>query len=277
MSILGIKENNEIITKEPPVRNFRLPIDLNKGYNTGTWTVWNLMKEGDETIVTLRITPPERPTQYKIGFPGIILRIPSTLSPALPRIALEIGFWDDHTRRTTVAEYRKKVSNWKPGRSFEGPWCLTDASMVQMKRQSPIGFIGKMTDPRAILCLPTEASFHIREWDWGQWQPVQTEKIVLDFIIGERTQRNRLDVVTQNEIHTRVVKAFDEVNSSNFVRVMPNSMLCSMPYRLHLDSDEDELCAFFAHAWTDNKLAVIELEYQGRIAKNVSFHTFRKK
>ena len=274
LSVLGLKEKNEIVVKQPPVRNFRLQVDL-KG-NTGTWTVWNLMEEGDETVVPLCLTPAERPTQYKIGFPGIILRIPCAISPALPRIVLEIGFWDDYTRRTTVAEYHKE-SSWLPGSSSEGPWCLEDASLVQMKRQPSAGFIGKMTDPRAIAFLPTEPSFHIGEWDWNQWQPTQTEKVVLDFVAGERTQQTRLDAERQKELHNRVAQAFDEANPSNFVRVLPNSMLTSIPYRLHPCSDDDKICAFFAHAWNDNELAVIEIEYQGRIAKSTSLHTFRKK
>ena len=95
MSILAINPNNEIVIQQPPVRNFRLQVDLKnkKGDNAGTWTVWNLIKEGDETVVPLRLTPPERPSQYKIGFAGIILRIPCSISSALPRIVLEIGFW----------------------------------------------------------------------------------------------------------------------------------------------------------------------------------------
>eukprot|EP00977_Amphora_coffeiformis_P011381 scaffold2753_cov154-Amphora_coffeaeformis.AAC.4 len=278
MSILGIKENNELVVKQPPLRNFRLQVDLKKGAdNMGTWTVWNLMKEGDETVVPLRLTPTERPTQYKIGFAGIILRIPCAISPELPRIVLEIGFWDDCTRRTTVAEYTKNASSWIPRRSSEGPWCLDEASLVQMKRQPSSGFIGKMTDPRAIAFLPTEASFDIREWNWEQWQPTQTEKVALDFTAGDRTQHTRLDPETQKEIHKRVVQAFDEANPSNFVRVVPNSMLCCIPYRLDPTSDEDKVCAFFAHAWNNHEMVVIEMEYQGRMAKSASLYTFRKK
>lgn len=274
MSILGIKEKNGMVVKQAAVRNFRLRVKL-QGH-TGTWTVWNLMKEGDETVVPLRQTPVERTTQHKIGFPGIILRIPCAISPALPRLVLEIGFWDHQTRRTTVAEYCKE-SSWIPGRSSEErPWCLDDTSLVQMKRQPSAGFIGKMTDPRAIAFLPTESSFQMCEWDWSQWQPTQTETVELDFRSGKRTRHTRLDAEMQTEIHDRVVQAYDEADTSNFVRVLPNSMLCSMPYRLDPASDDEENRAFFAHAWNDKELAVVEIEYQGRMAKCASLHTFRK-
>ena len=79
--------------KEPPVRNFRLQVKANR--QEGTWTVWNLLQEGDEKVVPLRKTPPERLTQYKVAFPGMVARIPCAITTELPRIVFEMGFWDD--------------------------------------------------------------------------------------------------------------------------------------------------------------------------------------
>lgn len=275
MSILGMETQNKVVVNQAAVRNFRLSVKT-KG-NKGTWTVWNLLKEGDETVVPLQTTPRERPSQFKVAFPGIILRMPCAVTTELPRIVLEIGFWDKQTRRTSVVEYSQQKSNWLSSSSTQVPWCLDETSLVQMKRQPAAGFVGRMRDPCAIAFLPTRPSFHMNDWDWTRWELVRTECV--DFVAGQRTKyRLDRDGPTQADLYNRIVQAFDENDSSNFVGVLPNSMLTSIPYRLNPSSSlSDTTRAFFAHAWNGKDLAVVEVEYQGQIAKRAALHSFKKK
>jgi len=92
--------------------NFRLwaKADTNRGRKTdsGTWTVWNLQRKGDEFIVPLRRLPvvSSRPSQLKIGFfPGCVLRISGSFRQ-VPRAVIELGYWGIGMRRTVVLEYQ---------------------------------------------------------------------------------------------------------------------------------------------------------------------------
>ena len=272
ISILELQAQNAVKVREPPARNFRLRVDL-KG-RKGTWTVWNLNKEGDEVVVPLRLTPVERPSQYKVGFPGIILRIPCAITEALPRIVFEIGFWDAQTRKTSVLEYVPDVKWWSSRAMTEHPWRLDSASLVQMKRQPKRGFVGPMTDPRAVAFLPIKAPFSIKDWDWKLWEPIRTERV--DFVTEERTENRLDDDEVKEEVYARILQAFDQTDSSRFVRLLPNSILTSLPYRLD-PSPQDTVRAVFAQGWDDDKLAVVEVEYQGRVAKTACLHTFQKR
>jgi hypothetical protein len=76
--------------------NFRLQVKTDA--TVGTWSVWNLERRGDCTVVPLLQTPLARPAQVKIGFDeGIILRIPHGIGLELtPRLVYEIGFWHNY-------------------------------------------------------------------------------------------------------------------------------------------------------------------------------------
>ena len=279
MAVVGMEPKNKIVMKEPAVRNFRLQVNT-KG-SSGTWTIWNLLQEGDEKVVPLRKTPPERLTQYKVAFPGMVIRIPCAITTELPRIVFEINFWDDRTRRTSVVEYFRETNWWSATTASQSsqpevPWRLAETSLVQMKRQNKVGFVGPITDPRDIAFLPTRSPFHMRDWNWTLWKPVRTEWV--DFV-GEEREECRLhdDSENQKAIYERIVRAFDYKDTSNFVGVLPNSMLTSMPYRLNPSSSTDSSRAFFAHAFNDHDLAILEVEYMGRILKSTSLHSFRKK
>ena len=88
MSVQSLQPHNQIQVKQKPVLNFRLHVNL-KG-NAGSWTVWNLLGEGDETVVPLRCTPLERTWQCKVAFPGSIIRIPCAITNELPKITRDL-------------------------------------------------------------------------------------------------------------------------------------------------------------------------------------------
>jgi len=107
-SVLKFK-NPQAATQQHDVLNFRLHAKATTSRiripwcttpKKGTWTVWNLIKQGDETVVPLQQRPSTRPTQLKIGFSlreCVVLRLPFAWDQ-VPRLAVELGYWDSKKR-----------------------------------------------------------------------------------------------------------------------------------------------------------------------------------
>jgi hypothetical protein len=215
--------------------NFRLQVKTDT--SVGTWSVWNLERRGDHTVVPLRLTPLARPAQVKIGFDeGIILRIPRDIGLELPpRLVYEIGFWHPtDMRRTVVVEYKTKRLRRLPWRPPQ--WHLREIVAIQMQRERPERFVGNFTDPEATRVLPETAPFHISDCNMTSFQVHRVESVNL-----QTMARVDKEALTDNDsecrlIEERIAHAFNTGKSNHgsagrriFRCVLPNEILVSLP------------------------------------------------
>jgi hypothetical protein len=243
--------------------NFRLRVETTGA--VGTWTVWNLARRGDETIVPLRQTPLVRLPQVKVGFhEGIILRIPRDMKrildgggPQQPPLGFEIGFWDASMRRTTVVEYQrqKRRQPWMTRRR-QRPWHLHDIIVIQQRREherrSEPTFVGNITDPEALLVLPEAApfrledcnidSFHLHQVESVNLQTMERQKRKFVIISGSRGS----DDGERRLLEERIARAFTTKKTTGrsnstagrriFRSVLPNQMLVALPTSFSLET-----------------------------------------
>jgi hypothetical protein len=241
--------------------NFRLRVETTGA--VGTWTVWNLARRGDETIVPLRQTPVVRLPQAKVGFgEGIILRIPRDMKrilnsggPQQPPLGFEIGFWDASMRRTAVVEYQRRRQPWMTRRRRR-PWHLHDIIVIQQRREqerrSDLTFVGNTTDPEALLVLPAAApfrledcnidSFHLHQVESVNLQTMERQKRKFVIISGSRGS----DDGERRLLEERIARAFTTKKTTGrsnstagrriFRSVLPNQMLVALPTSFSLET-----------------------------------------
>jgi hypothetical protein len=279
----GVDPSGGLCVIEPPCRNFRLR--AHPQGKKGTWTIWNLMKVGDEYVVPLGPTPSERSAQIKVAFAssrgrgGIVLRIPSAIPSAVPRLFFEVGFWSKTVRRTAVADYSviSSSSRWFGVTPSRSRLCKLDhVWLVQQKRQKKASFrsfVGK-TELKDITYLPTNAPFAIDDWDWSTWRAMTSETVDLTTMQRRRT---RLDPTAAQEVQGRIRQAFAS-DSDALVNVLPVEIIVSLPYAFDPTSSPEAISrVFFCHAWDEQRMDVIEVAYRGRQAQTMTMHSFRKR
>lgn len=216
--------------------NFRLCAKA-KTNDTGTWTVWNLQRKGDEITIPLRRLPlSSKPSQLKIGFlPGCVLRIPGNYRQ-VPRAVVELGYWGN-VRRTVVLEYQTRDKQ----KHME----LKDVSLV-MQRPVPwykrIFFVGNTTNARDIEILPREAASNLEDVIKRNRarKPIKIERVQLQSM--QRVVTTKADL-TENDKRgaTEVMESLLQrlgnnnecaANSSSYDVLLPNELLASFPKEL---------------------------------------------
>uniref|UniRef100_A0A7S1Y7U9 Uncharacterized protein n=1 Tax=Grammatophora oceanica TaxID=210454 RepID=A0A7S1Y7U9_9STRA len=270
-SLIGFGEDGEML-------NFRLHVKV--GRDKGTWTVWNLKKKGDETVVPLTRIPISK--QLKFGFPSqnIVLRTPGQISDALPRMAWEIGFWDSGVRRTAVMEYQKRQSR------MSTVWVTKDTTVVQMKRKSRWSrFVGNDSDPTELQEILPEVqplaermSDFISSTSAEDWK-VACSSVVID-VPSMRRRKTALDKATRLHVLESILQPGVEIHR----RVLPNGLGILIPHRLNLKGSPTTMQAIFlSPLWTrfrQRRMRVVVVDYglDGNIwiAKQVALHTFRR-
>lgn len=247
--------------------NFRLEVKTNA--KTGTWTVWNLNKKGDELVVPLTekysSTPP---SQLKLAFnPGLIFRIPRHYNSA-PRLVIEIGFWDNAMRRTAVMEY-ERLSRW----SFLQRWRkLLDITVVQMKREHTSVFVGNTTDDDAICVLPSQAPFGIEKLKLKELRAVSKETIDL------RTME-RMSYGANAEEADSVLDLLSKRSQQRLCQILPCGICVSLPRKFGGARGEGMERCVFANEGDGGSLQVLILEYDSSTsdALRATLHTYQRR
>lgn len=285
--------SHRIQLTKPPKSNFRLHIETSSGSKgggdddgSGTWSVWNLERTGNNLVVPLRKRPTTRPTQLKIGFKdGIILRIPCRISNELGRIVFEIGFWEPaKMRRTVVAEYKQPFwrKRFSAIRKTRDQWNLKELSIVQTKAKDPQNFVGQTTDKDDIRILPLKAPFQLQDYKVSEFRAYQSESVNLQTM--ERTKKTRLDRKESRRLYGLVMDTLGAVTDEKqkkardniFRQVLPNGLVVSMPRCLYSRDSKQLVRCVFAHFWSQDFMQAVEVEYDSisAKAKQVSLYSF---
>ena len=241
--------------------NFRLwaKADTNRmGRKTdsGTWTVWNLQRKGDEFIVPLRRLPvvSSRPSQLKIGFfPGCVLRLPGNFRQ-VPRALIELGYWGIGMRRTVVLEYQMPDKQ----KRME----LKDVTLV-MQRAVPwyknAFFVGNTTVAHDIQILPRKAPSNVEDVVKRNRarKPIRIERVELKSM--QRVVTTKADMTDDDtrgaaevleSLLLRLGNNECAAHSTSYDVVLPNGLLASFPKEMLAKSSSSATKTFvFAHEW----------------------------
>jgi hypothetical protein len=210
------------------------------------------------------------------------LRVPCAITTKLPRIVLEIGFWDAHNRRTVVLEYDGCSNDRKALWGAKDPqWNLDGISLVQSKRVPTRGFVGRTTVADDITVLPTKAPFDLQDLPWSQYRLRQS--VVVDLSTMKRTVLPMNDSERET-VQNRMMDTFSSSSAAStgpnndcFRQVLPNALCVSVPNILQRTTTTDNIQrCIFAHPSSERTMEVIELEYEGSTlqAKSVTLHSF---
>ena len=232
---------------------------LGKQKDTGTWTVWNLLRKGDEFIVPLRRLPAaSKPSQLKIGFlPGCVLRVPGINYKQLPRAVIELGYWGNGKRRTVVLEYQTYVKD----KRME----LKDVTLIMQKAipwYKRIFFVGNTTVAHDIRILPKEAPCNVEDVIKrnNARKPVQIERVELQSM--QRVVTTKADMTDDDKRGaTKVLESLllqlsnnndcAAHSSSSYNVLLPNGLLASFPKEMLDKSSRSSTTKtfIFAHEW----------------------------
>jgi len=254
--------NTPVCNDNDELLNFRLwaKADTNrmgkKKDTTGTWTVWNLLRKGDEFIVPLRRLPAvsSRPSQLKIGFqPGCVLRIPFNFKQ-VPRAVIELGYWGNGMRRTVVLEYQMPDKQ----KRME----LKDVTLV-MQRAVPwyknAFFVGNATVAHDIQILPRKAPSNVEDVVKRNRarKPIRIERVELKSM--QRVVTTKADMTDDDtrgavevleSLLLRLGNNECAARSSSYDVVLPNGLLASFPKEMLAKSSSNAKKTFvLAHEW----------------------------
>ena len=253
------KATNSPIFNDDEILNFRLWAKadtdrMGRAKDMGTWTVWNLLRRGDEFVVPLRRLPASKPSQSKIGFfPGCVGRVPNNYKQ-VPRSVIELGYWGFGIRRTVVLEYRTQDKQ----KQME----LKDVTLV-MQRSVPwyksVFFAGNTTVAHDIEILPQQAPSNVEDVIKRNRarKPVRIERVQLQSM--QRVVTTKADMTNDDKRGaTEVLESLllglnnNECaeQSSSYDVVLPNGLIASFPKKVLGKGGSSARKRFiFAHEW----------------------------
>jgi hypothetical protein len=240
--------------------NFRLKVEIDKTTGSGIWSVYNIMKIGDDRSFPISRIPDTEIISHKLGFDRIIVR-----ATKRDIVYIEIGFWDnrnkrgDTMRRTVVASYVDE----DPGRRLFGVLPRTNdrlqgISILQQKflGMNPKDFQGgsKVTDDGNLDVMPDEAPTRLNEMNLNDLTAVKVETI--DLSTYERQSITNLDASQADEIYKSILEPLKV--EKDFTRVMQNGIYMSVPKKIAKKGIDRFI---FAQQWEDGMFQVVEIVY----------------
>lgn len=245
--------------------NFRLCVETTA--TKGRWTVWNLEKEGDERISALSKDGPASTGTgggtniLRLAFPcggtmGLILRIPQNYEK-VPRLVLEVGFWDTQMRRSCVMIYKKVMNNLLFG-FWKRRNVLRESIVIQQRRRTSWGFVGNTTNEKDIPILPTQVPCSMSELLLRKrpWKALTQESLDLSTLERKRVaSSSAVDQSNAREVLNLLLSS--DYDSQRFCLVLPCGIAVSVPRTFGTGP------CVFAHV-KDRRVYALWLEYDER-------------